>query len=41
MSQLVKLMLATVTVAALALTVAGCTDAGAATAASRAAGPAV
>jgi hypothetical protein len=41
MSQLVKLMRATVTVAALALTAAGCTDAGAATAASRAAGPAV
>ncbi|HEY7859484.1 MAG TPA: hypothetical protein VIC82_13380, partial [Candidatus Nanopelagicales bacterium] len=41
MSQLVKLMLATVTVAALALSAAGCTDAGAATAASRATGPAV
>ena len=41
MSQLVKRMLGTVTVAALALTAAGCTDAGATTAASRAAGPAV
>jgi hypothetical protein len=41
MSQFVKRMLGTVTVAALALTAAGCTDAGAATAASRATGPAV
>ncbi len=41
MSQFVKRVLATVTVAALALTAAGCTDAGAATAASRVAGPAV
>ena len=41
MSQFVKRMLATVTVAALALTPAGCADAGAATAASRATGPAV
>jgi hypothetical protein len=41
MSQFVKRMLATVTVAALALTAAGCADAGAATAGSRATGPAV
>ena len=41
MSQFVKRMPATITVVALALTAAGCTDAGAATAASRAAGPAV
>ena len=41
MSQFVKRMLGMVTVAALVLTAAGCSDAGAATAASRAAGPAV
>jgi hypothetical protein len=41
MSQFVKRMLAMATVAALALTAAGCTDAGAAAAASRATGPAV
>ena len=41
MSQFVERMLATVTVAALALTAAGCSDAGAATASSRASGPVV
>ena len=41
MSQFVERMLATVTVAALALTAAGCSDAGAATASSRATGPVV